>query len=417
MKVVGRKFLLMFAVMALLSVSVFGVSAQDEAVTLVLWHAKQDAEGDMLLTLIEEFEAANPNITIEQVYNPSGTLQDSFIAAAGAGEGPDMVIWANDAVGTWASAGLIADLSDDISEDLRGQAGDTAWGLFEYNDGLYGIPFSAKTLAFFYNRALVPDAPADWDEVLEVSEELAEDGFTGIVFQNQFFHSAGFLYSLGGELMDDDGNATFAEGEGAEAMNAYLQFHQDMYVLSQDEDSGVQISGDSPVPGFQAGEVGMIYDGIWNLAQYESDLGDDLGVSLMPALENGEIPALFAQGEGFFGNASLEDDEAKMNAFLTWAEYVTSEEGQRIAAVEGGLLPVNPAVEVENPNLQVFAEQFAIGTPFPNRQELSAFWTPMADAIAAVQAGGEDPDSARQAAYDLIQASIDGMHADAEAGS
>lgn len=417
MKLVSRKFLLFFAVMALLSVSVLGVSAQDEAVTLVLWHAKQDAEGDMLLTLIEEFEAAHPNITIEQVYNPSGTLQDSFIAAAGAGEGPDMVIWANDAVGTWASAGLIADLSDDISDELRAQTGDTAWGLFEYNDGLYGIPFSAKTLAFFYNKALVPDAPQDWDEVLEVAEELAQDGFTGLVFQNQFFHSAGFFYSFGGTLMDDDGNAAFGEGEGAEAMNAYLQFHQDLYVLSQDEDSGVQISGDSPVPGFQAGEVGMIYDGIWNLAQYESDLGDDLGVSLMPALENGEIPALFAQGEGFFANATLEADEAKMNAFLTWAQYVTSEEGQTIAAVEGGLLPVNPAVEVENPNLQVFAEQFALGTPFPNRQELSAFWTPMADAIAAVQAGGEDPDSARQAAYDLIQASIDSMHADAEAGS
>ena len=80
------------------------VHAQD-TVNLVLWHAKQDAEGDALLALIDAFQAANPNITIEQVYNPSGTLQDSFVAAAGAGEGPDMIIWANDSVGPWATAG------------------------------------------------------------------------------------------------------------------------------------------------------------------------------------------------------------------------------------------------------------------------------------------------------------------------
>lgn len=407
----NRKFMLVVALFALLLVPVLsGVQAQD-TVNLVLWHAKQDAEGDMLLELIDAFQAANPGITVEQVYNPSGTLQDSFIAAAGAGEGPDMVIWANDSVGPWASAGLIADVSGSVSEELRANASDTAWGLFEFNEGLYGIPFSAKTLAFFYNKALVPDAPATWADVLAASEELAADGLTGLAFQNGFFHSAGFLYSLGGALMDADGNAAFAaDTDGAAAMDAYLQFHQDVYMLGQDADSGVVVDGASPNPGFQQGTVAMVYDGIWNLAQYESDLGDDLGVAVMPALDNGSVPALFAQGEGFYANATVAEDQAKMDAFMAWAAFVTGVEGQEIAAA-GGLLPVNPAVEVENPNLQVFAEQFALGTPFPNRQELGAFWGPMGDAITAVSAGGETAEAARTAAYDLIQTSIDDMHA------
>lgn len=407
----NRKVVFVFALLAVLLVPVLsGVQAQD-TVNLVLWHAKQDAEGDMLLDLIDAFQAANPSITIEQVYNPSGTLQDSFIAAAGAGEGPDMVIWANDSVGPWATAGLIADLSGAVTDELRANASDTAWGLFEFNDGLWGVPFSAKTLTFFYNKALVPDAPATWADVLSISEELAADGVTGLAFQNGFFHSAGFLYALGGALMDADGNAAFAaDTEGAAAMDAYLQFHQDMYVLSQDEDSGVVVDGASPNPGFQQGDVAMVYDGIWNLAQYESDLGDDLGVAIMPALDNGVVPALFAQGEGFYANATVAEDQAKLDAFMAWAAFVTGAEGQQIAA-DGGLLPVNPAVEVENPNLQVFAEQFALGTPFPNRQELGAFWGPMGDAITAVGAGGEAVADARAAAYDLIQASIDDMHA------
>lgn len=410
MKAFSSKLFAVFMLAALLIVPAISISAQDE-VTLVLWHAKQDAEGDALLSIIDAFQAANPGITVEQVYNPSGTIQDSFVAAAGSGEGPDMIIWANDSVGPWATAGLIADVSSVVSDELRAQASDTAWGLFEFNGGLWGIPFSAKTLAFFYNRALVPDAPQTWAEVLEVSQELAEDGVTGLAFQNGFFHSAGFLYSLGGSLMDEDGNAAFAEGtDGAAAMDAYLQFHQDMYLLGQDASSGVVIDGSSPNPGFQQGTVAMVYDGIWNLAQYESDLGDDLGVAIMPALDNGVVPALFAQGEGFYANASILNDEAKLNAFLAWGAFITGIEGQTIAATEGGLLPVNPEIELESENLQTFAEQFALGTPFPNRQELGAFWGPMGDAITAVGQGGQTPAAARAAAYDLIQASIDEMH-------
>jgi maltose-binding protein MalE len=411
MKMLKGKMWVLVAVFAVAMLPTLGAMAQSDTVNLVLWHAKQDAEGDALLAIIDAFQEANPGITVEQVYNPSGTLQDSFVAAAGAGEGPDMIIWANDSTGPWASAGLISDLTGAVDDDLRAQASDAAWGTFTFNEAVYGIPFSAKTLAFFYNRALVPEAPETWADVLEISADLAEDGVTGLAFQNGFFHSAGFLYSLGGSLMDADGNATFGDDmDGAEAMEAYLNLHAMMYELGQDPASGIVIDGSSPNPNFQSGTVAMVYDGIWNLAQFESDLGDDLGVSLMPALDNGEVPALFAQAEGFFANATVAEDEAKLAAFTAWARFVTGEEGQTLAATEGGLLPVNPAVEVENPNLQVFAEQFALGTPFPNRQELGAFWGPMGDAITAVTDGGEDAATVRQSTFEAIQTSIDEMH-------
>ncbi len=407
MKKAQFKLVLVATVMALLAALVMGSVQAQEDVTLVLWHAKQDAEGDALLALIAAFEAANPGIKIEQVYNPSNTIQDSFIAAAGSGEGPDMIIWANDAVGQWQPSGIIAPITDAIDDDLRGQVSETGWGTFTYEGDVWGVPFSAKTLAFFYNKAFVPDAPETWAEVLELSAELATEGVTGLAFQNGFFHSAGFLYALGGALMNDDGTAAFEpETPGFDAMVAFLQFHQDMYNLAQDEASGIVVDGSSPNPGFQTGTVAMVYDGIWNLAQFESDLGPDLGVAIMPALDNGVVPALFAQSEGFYANAKLANDEAKLAAFIAWGRFITSDEGQTIAATEGGLLPINPAVQVENPNLQVFSEQFTLGTPFPNRPEMSTFWGPMGDAISAVSDGGEDPAVAAADVYDLISASI-----------
>lgn len=408
---VARIFVLGLLV-ALLAGLISGVSAQDE-VTLVLWHALQDAEADGALAILDAFHAANPGITIEPVYNPSGTIQDSFITAAGAGEGPDMIIWANDSSGSWAQSKLILDITDYVDADLQGQVTDSGWGTFTYEGKLYGVPINAKTLAFFYNKSLVLDAPATWADVLSISKELAADGITGLGFQNGFFHSAGFLFALGGSLMDDSGNATFGpDGAGRDAMEAYLQLHQDMYQLSLDPANGVIIDGTSPLPQFQTGDVAMVYDGIWNLAQFESDLGEDLGVAVMPALDNGAVPAVFAQTTGVMANASLAGDEAKINAFITFMKFLTSEDGQRIGLDVAGWLPVNPNVSIDdNPNLQVFADQFALGTPFPNRAELAAFWGPMGDAITAVSAGGETPADATQAAYDLIQASIDEMHA------
>ncbi len=71
MKIFNGKFLLVAALLALDVAPMVSVGAQADTVNLVLWHAKQDAEGDALLALIDAFQAANPNITVEQVYNPS----------------------------------------------------------------------------------------------------------------------------------------------------------------------------------------------------------------------------------------------------------------------------------------------------------------------------------------------------------
>ncbi|KXK23974.1 MAG: extracellular solute-binding protein, partial [Chloroflexi bacterium OLB15] len=137
------KGLLSIAAGAMLAAMAVGtVGAQDSA-SLVLWHAKQDAEGDALLALID-FCADNYGVTVEQVFNPSNTYQDSVRSAISTGEGPDMLIWANDWAGELADAGSIAPVTSLITDELHANASDTAWGLFTYKDDVWGIPYSAK---------------------------------------------------------------------------------------------------------------------------------------------------------------------------------------------------------------------------------------------------------------------------------
>lgn len=405
------KRILVFALLGVLLVAAFGsVQAQDDS-TLVLWHSKQQAEGDALLAILDYCMEANPGLVIEQVYTPDNTLRDSFQSAAGAGEGPDIVIAANDNAGVFANAGLIMPLDDLLSEETLANASDAAWGTYQVNGEQYGVPLSAKTLAFFYNRDLVPDAPATWADVLAISEELAADGVTGLAFQPGTFHSAGFLYALGGGWLTPEYNANFEAGTpGGDAMVEFLTWYQNMYNLAQDPASGVVFDGSSPNPGFQTGTVAMVYDGIWNLAQFESDLGDSLGVSLMPALDNGVVPAMFAQADGFMFNAKNAENAAKQEAIAAFSNCVTGVDAQTIAATEGGLLPVNPAVPLENPNLQVFAEQFALGTPFPNVAELGQFWAAIDNARSQVE-GGADPAAVTAELQTTVQTGIDALRA------
>ena len=403
------KRILVFALLGVLLVAAFGsVQAQDDS-TLVLWHSKHQAEGDALLAIIDYCMEANPGLVVEQVYTPDNTLRDSFQASAGAGEGPDVIITANDNAGVFSNAGLIAPVV--LSEETLANASDAAWGTFQVGGEQYGVPFSAKTLAFFYNHDLVPDAPATWADVLAISEELAADGITGLAFQPGTFHSAGFLHALGGSWLTPEYNANFEAGTpGGDAMVAFLTWYQDLFNLAQDPTSGVVFDGASPNPGFQTGTVAMVYDGIWNLAQFESDLGDSLGVSIMPALDNGNVPSMWAQADGFMLNAKNAGNAAKEEAFATFANCVTGVDAQTLAATEGGLLPVNPAVELENPNLQVFAEQLALGTPFPNVAELGQFWTAIDNARSQVE-GGADPAAVTAELQTTVQTGIDTLRA------
>jgi len=183
MKNLKRKLALMLVCLALSIAPMLSVSAREDAVHLVLWHAKQGAQLDALTALISAFQRLHPSITIEPVYHANGTLQETFTKAT-PDQSPDVILAAGDNVGLWSGADRIKDLSISIPEELKAQASNTAWGLFQLDDGLYAVPYSAQTMAFFYNKSLVPDAPATWADVLSTARQVHSDhvNVTGLAF-------------------------------------------------------------------------------------------------------------------------------------------------------------------------------------------------------------------------------------------
>ena len=86
-----------------------------EPVTITVWH---QWSGDYLTAIEQAFKdytAEHPNVTID-LSKPEDT-SNALSVAIPAGEGPDIIGWANDQIGTQALAGNIVAL-DDYGVDL-----------------------------------------------------------------------------------------------------------------------------------------------------------------------------------------------------------------------------------------------------------------------------------------------------------
>ncbi len=142
-----------------------------------------------------------------------GDIRDQLLVAGPAGEGPDIIVGAHDWLGQLVSSGVLApiDLGDAVADYAP-----AAIKAFTYDGELYGLPNATENVALFINTDIVPECPATWTEVYEISAELAA-GNTGDIDTDKFgfvrmegdpFHFFPIQTAFGGYVFgqDADGN-------------------------------------------------------------------------------------------------------------------------------------------------------------------------------------------------------------------
>ncbi|PJF44403.1 MAG: hypothetical protein CUN55_04165 [Phototrophicales bacterium] len=383
-----------FSLVAVLAVVSFGVVPSNQPVaaqdtTLTIWHSWQDAEADLLETWVENFEE-NSDVTVELRFIPFDDLRTTYENAVATGEGPDLLIGQADWAGPLSSAGLIKPLGDLIADtDLEGHLSEAAWDLMAVAGEPYGVPVTLDGVALYYNRDFIDDdeVPTDFDEMVELGNELTEGDDVGLLFNPGFYHTAGIYFALGGQLFDEEFNNLWNTDDAAVR---YLERHLQVF-----ETNKAMYTGDNVL--FRNGQAAMIVDGSWNLNTYREDLGDKLGLALLPEVD-GVRWAPFFGGKGFYISSITDNEEAALE-FLT---FITSPEQLALGAAIAGHIPPSDAVEVEDPYIATFSQQFALGVALPT-QGMDPYWGSLGDAITAVTEGGEDPATAAQAAQEAIE--------------
>ena len=392
------------------------------AVEIEYWQYFFDARVQAMEQLIENFQEANPDITVKMTHFPYADYRTKVAAAIPAGEGPDVVQlfygWLND----YKAASLIQPLpaeefpADQISEDFFPMVQAMREG-----DNYWALPTAVRSLALFYNERLFEEAgveapPETLEELIALGEQmtkrdgagnLTQAGFTiGMTAQDHHWFREGLVRQFGGEpYLDDYKTVNYNSDAGLKALE---------YYLSLAGDNGIAGFGfmDEPQAAFKAGLAAMHIDGSFRIGSLNNTRGLKWGVTELPATADG----MRSNYSSYWVNAITTKAEGeKYDAAVKFMQYVTSDEAMQIWLDVVGELPAKPSVGLteENANNEVFGP-FIKGLAYANTTKFvneSAQRQILVDMVERVNLAGAAPAESLAEAAAAEQALLDEYYA------
>ena len=395
--------------------------AQD--VTITYWQYDFESRIDAMNQLIEQFEAENPGITVQQETFPYDNYQEQVAASLPAGTGPDVVQLFYGWLPTWARGGYVEPLPEQYFDaaTLDSEFVPMAQAA-KYRGEYYGLPTAVRSLALFYNKDKLAAAgydapPQTWAEFTEIAKALTEKRgprFTqvgyGIAPNGQDHHLVREILTrqFGTQPYSDDGTQVLYDDEaGLQAFELYTGWVTDDEIGVPEFVPGANGYRD----GFRIQEnIAMIIDGSFAVGATQEAAQFDWGVAEIPTLDNG-VKANFGSFwmNGLTPNAF--EDDAKLEASAKFLEFVTRPEAMQLWLETVGELPARQAL-IENPELVddpvygpfIASLAYATATEFVDE---TAQREVIVNAINRVVLEGQDPAASWDQAAQEDQALLD----------
>ena len=343
-------------------------------VEIEYWQYFFDARVAAMEQLIENFEAANPGITVKMTHFPYADYRTKVAAAIPAGEGPDVVQlfygWLND----YVAASLIQPLPNDVfAPAMIEEEFFPMVAAMREGDNYWALPTAVRSLALFYNKRLFEEAgidapPETLDELVATAKamtktdsagNLTQVGITaGMTAQDHHWFREVLVRQFGGEpYLDDYQTVNYNSDAGIAAAGFYTGLVKEHMVTA----FGFM---DEPQAAFKAGRAGMHIDGSFRIGSLNKTRGLEWGVTELPANNDG----MRSNYSSYWVNAiTTKADGERYDAAVKFMQYVTSNEAMQIWLDVVGELPAKPAVGLTeaNANDEVFGP-FIRGLAYAN---------------------------------------------------
>ena len=386
-----------------------------KAVEIEYWKYFFEARVTAMDTLIENFEAANPDITVKMTHFPYADYRTKVAAAIPAGEGPDVVQlfygWLND----YVEAQLIQPLPTDVFPPEKIEAEFFPMvSAMRRDDAYMALPTAVRSLALFYNERLFEEAgfdaaPATLDELVEMGKAMTKRDnagnvtqvglTTGMTGQDHHWFREVLTRQFGGDPYSD----IYREvNYNDEAGQKALQFYVDL-----EKEHGLTQSGfmDEAQAAFKAGRAAMHIDGSFRIGALNDTRGLKWGVAELPAGPDGTK----SNFSSYWVNAITTKAEGeKYDAAVKFMEYVTSDEAMQVWIDTVGEQPAKPsaALTEENANNPVYGPfirglEYANTTIFANE---SAQRQVLVDMVSRVELEGQSVSDSLAAAAEAAAA-------------
>lgn len=296
---------------------------------LTMWYhgGGNTVESDLINQIVSDFNAANADYNVALEAFPQGSYNDSIVAAALAGNLPDIIDVDGPVMPNWAWAGYMRPLAIDesvIADFLPGTIG--RWDGELYSVGLWDAAVSLyarqSTLDALGLRTPTLAEPWDMDEFMGALDAAKASGTCefafdpGMAWTGEWYPYAfsPFLQSFGGDIVD---RSTYQTAEGAlngDAALAFGDWWQSLF--TEGYAPGTSQDPADRDTGFIDGKYCFSWNGNW-AAVATLDAGVD-DVMFLPAPDFGNGSVIGA-GSWQFGIAATSEHAEGANAFIEFA--------------------------------------------------------------------------------------------------
>ena len=404
-----RKFA-MIGALALAGVSLFGIAAKAEDVTLTLWSLDKDIQPAP--NLVKEFNAQNNGIKIEYRLIQFDDVVTEAMRAYATGQAPDIIAVDNPEHALFSSRGAFLDLTDMISKSTVIKPDNYFPGPLksvEWDGKYFGVPKATNTIALYYNKdmfkakGLDPNKPPQtWDELLEDARKLTDPAKNvyGLAFSAKANEEGTFQFLPWAQMGGGSYENINAEG-AVKALDTWKTI-MDEKLASPDTLTRGQWDSTGT---FNSGNAAMAISGPWELDRMMKEAKFDWGVTLLPVPKEG---AERSSAMGDFNWAVFASTKHPAEAFKA-LEFFASQDDKMFKNY--GQLPARSDITIpatgealKDEALKVFIEQLKYAKPRGPHPQWPKISKAIQDAIQAALTGQMSPKDALDQAADKIKA-------------
>ncbi|MFB8763327.1 extracellular solute-binding protein [Nocardiopsis alba] len=376
----------------------------------------------------EEFEADNPDVTIELVpiEAPAEDYQTQVNLMNGSpGEAPDLIYEDTFTINQDADAGYLAPLDEyfDSWEDSEHFSEQEAEAVTSLDGTRYGVMLGTDVRGLWYRSDLLEQAgvplpwePSTWDEVLDTARAVRAEHGEDVVPLNVYAGTPagevaslqGFQMLLGGTedtLFDEDSGRWAAAGPGfTDALEFVRTLFEEELTHAPQDALDANIGTVNNEERFPAGDMAISLEGSWATQSWIEEANRPWP-EWEEHMEFTPMPTRDGQGEGvtsMSGGWALSMGAHATDPDLAW-EVMTYALGRENAvgfAVEGGQIPVrsdvaeDPAFLEESPMAERFAALVDVTGFRPAYSEYPRVSLAIQEATESVMLGETTPEEA-----------------------
>lgn len=206
-------------------------------VKITFWHGAGGDHGNVLESLVNEFNASQDKIEVESAFQGGyGTLMQKLLASVAAGDPPTLSWTFNNwtaqliqgeaivAMEQFAEDPEIGYTEAELSDFYASFIDANSW-----NGTLYTLPFNKSVQVLYYNKTLLDqagvDVPTTLDELAAAARQVKEKtGVAGLAVRPSIDTFSTYFRAFGGEWLDEAGQPAFQDAAGVQA----FQFVQEL---------------------------------------------------------------------------------------------------------------------------------------------------------------------------------------------